>query len=256
MVGTSAFVDGRVRSTCRQNAPVKLLEVLIVIKALSSRAIVASALLALCNSILQADVVITNLAEPFRATTEIGNNPNPVSPPSGATEWSWAAQSFTTDAMSYALTRIDIIGGDSSADPVIVAELRSNNAGQIGVLITALTTSDFTGPPAARTLTPVLAVTLDPSTTYWVVLGSEAPGDGTLGWSYANSNNSVGTGVIAQYADSQDSGMTWSYGTDLPFFIQVVAEPGLAACGADLNGDGVVNGADLAQLLATWGACP
>lgn len=234
----------------------KLLEDRIVIKSVFVRAIVASALGGAAAVAASADVVVTNLAEPFRATTEIGNNPNPVSPPSGALLWSWAAQSFTTDAMSYALTRIDIVGGDAAADPVIVAELRANDGGAIGALITTLTPSDFTGPPAARTLTPVLPVTLDPSTTYWVVLGSESPGDGTLGWSYADSNDSVGTGVIAQYADSQDSGMTWNYGTDFPYFIQVVAEPGAAPCGADLNGDGVVNGADLAQLLAAWGACP
>lgn len=227
-----------------------------MINGLLSRAIVASALLAACAVAALADVVVTNLAEPFRATTEIGNNPNPASPPSGALLWSWAAQSFTTDATSHSLTRIDIIGGDAVTDPVIVAELRADAAGQIGALITTLTTSDFSGPPAARTLTPLLPVTLDPSTTFWVVLGSEAPGDGTLGWSYADSNNSVGTGVIAQYADSQDSGMTWAYGTDFPYFIQVVAEPGAAPCAADFNGDGMVNGADLAQLLAMWGACP
>jgi hypothetical protein len=28
------------------------------------------------------------------------------------------------------------------------------------------------------------------------------------------------------------------------------------ACASDLNGSGAVNGADLAILLAAWGACP
>jgi hypothetical protein len=27
-------------------------------------------------------------------------------------------------------------------------------------------------------------------------------------------------------------------------------------CAADLNRDGVVNGADLGVMLSTWGACP
>ena len=30
----------------------------------------------------------------------------------------------------------------------------------------------------------------------------------------------------------------------------------LEACVADINGDGTVDGADLAALLAGWGACP
>ena len=32
--------------------------------------------------------------------------------------------------------------------------------------------------------------------------------------------------------------------------------PCAATCAADLNGDGVVNAADLAELLAAWGVCP
>ncbi len=219
-------------------------------------AIIASALLV---SLARAEVVVTNLAEDFRATTEIGNNPNPVPPPSAATLWSWAAQSFVTDAQSYTLTQIDIIGGDAAADPVIVAELREDNAGQIGALITTLSTTDFVGSPSPQTLTPDNPVILGASTTYWVVLGSQAPGNGTLGWSYANSNNSVGAGSIGQYADSQDSGATWAYGTKFPYFIQVVAEPttSCAPCPGDANGDGMVNFDDVTEVIANWGAgCP
>lgn len=223
------------------------------------RATVASALLVAIAAAASADVVITNLAEPLRATTDIGNNPNPASPPSGATEWSWAAQSFSTDAASYSLTRIDIIAGDEANAPVVVAELHEDNAGAIGALITTLVVPDLTGSPAPRMFTPSSPVTLTPSTTYWVVLGSEAPGDGTLGWSYANSNNSVGTGVIGAYADSQDSGANWNYGTKFPYFIQVVAEPTTPCntCLGDSNGDGLINFDDITQTLASWGgSCP
>lgn len=204
----------------------------------------------------RADVVVTNLAEPFRATTEIGNNPNPVTPPSGAIEWSWAAQSFTTDAASYNLTQIDIMGGDAAAGPVIVAELHEDNAGAIGALITTLSTTDFLATaPTPQTLTPDNPVVLVASTTYWVVLGSQSPGDGTLGWSYANSNNSVGTGVIGAYADSQDSGANWNYGTKFPYFIQVLAERTVpcSSCLGDSNGDGQINFDDITQTLASWG---
>ena len=32
--------------------------------------------------------------------------------------------------------------------------------------------------------------------------------------------------------------------------------PASAQCAGDLNGDGVVNGADLGMLLSSWGYCP
>jgi hypothetical protein len=201
------------------------------------------------------DVIVSNLAEPFRATTDIGNNPNPVPPPSKALEWSWAAQSFTVDATSYTLTRIDIIGGLAASDPVIIAELRADNAGVIGPLIATFTVPDFTGAPAPRALVPDMPVTLDASATYWIVLGSQSPGDGTLGWSYANTNDSVGVGVISAYADSQDSGANWNYGTVFPYFIQVVADKRTpcTGCPGDANGDGEVNFADITQVLTSWG---
>lgn len=221
---------------------------------------IASALtLALAYAAMGQVVVVTNFAEPLRATTDIGNNPNPAMPLSGAPEWSWAAQSFRTDAAAYPLIRIDIIGGNEAANPVVVAELRADSAGQIGALITTLSHSSFLGPPSPRTLTPDAPVTLDPDTTYWIILGSQAPGDGTLGWSYANGNASVGVGMIAAYASSPDSGLTWNYGTDNPYFIQVVAAKptGTTCCPGDADGNGLVNFADITQVLNSWGVnCP
>jgi len=38
--------------------------------------------------------------------------------------------------------------------------------------------------------------------------------------------------------------------------LNIFACPPEPTCAADLNGDGVVNAADLAELLAAWGACP
>lgn len=217
----------------------------IVLTATFTTAIAASA---------NADVIVSNLAEPLRATTDIGNNPNPVPPPSMALEWSWAAQSFSTDNMAYSLTRIDLIAGQAAADPVVVAELRENDGGAIGALITTLSVPDLTGAPSPRTFVPDAPVTLAPSTTYWVVLGSAAPGDGTFGLSYANSNLSVGVGSIGAYADSQDSGANWNYGTKFPYFIQAVGEKSTpcSGCPGDANGDGMTNFADITAVLENW----
>lgn len=229
-------------------------------RGLSSRAPVCAGVLALAGAgLARADVLVTNLAEPLRDTTPIGNNPNPVPAPFPSPEWYWAAQSFVTDGQSYALGQIDIIAGDENAAPVVVAELRADNAGAIGTLITTLVAPSFVGSQSPRTLVPASPVSLAPATIYWVVLGSQAPGDGTLGWSYANTNLSQGTGLIGLFADSTDSGGTWNYASASPYFIQVIAEPEppqCVQCPGDVNGDDIVGFADITQILVNWGNCP
>lgn len=220
---------------------------------------VCSACVLASSGAARADVLVTNLTEPLRSTTEVGNNPNPVAPPSGAPEWSWAAQSFETDAQGYTLTSISIIAGDARANPVVITELREDVGGAIGPVITPFDPISFDGPLSPRNLVPSSPVVLAPSTRYWVVVGSQAPGDGTLGMSYANTNNFVGPGVITAYADSQDSGATWNYGTIAPYYILVVAEPvtPCSPCPGDANGDGMVSFPDITSVLSTWGSvCP
>src|SRR5690242_13269266 len=64
-------------------------------------------------------VLVSNLSEPFRGATPIGNNPNPVPPPE-LTPWYWGAQSFQTNNLPYQLTSIDAKVGDGSMVPVAV----------------------------------------------------------------------------------------------------------------------------------------
>lgn len=177
----------------------------------------------LLNVSARADILVSNLSEPFRDASPIGNNPNPVPPPTGNV-WYWAAQSFLPDASSYNLGSIDTIVGDGSSSPapVVVAELHNDNAGLVGSLITTLTAPSVSGAQSIRTFLPDNPVTLSASTPYWFVLGSQAPGDGTYLWSYAEGNNFVGPGALANYNYSEDSGATWtSYGSDNPFYLRV-----------------------------------
>jgi T5SS/PEP-CTERM-associated repeat protein/autotransporter-associated beta strand protein len=201
-------------------------------------------------------VLVSNLAEPLRYATPIGNNPNPTAPPEGEGQpWYWGAQKFTNDGQSHQLVSIaaKIGGGSSDPAPVVVAELRADSGGVMGDLITTLSAPDLSGDVADRELTPDAAVTLTPGADYWVVLGSQSPGDGTYFWQYANSNFAVGSGTLGNYADSNDSGATWIYrSVDFPYFLQVnVAN---VAPMADFDGDGVVNGADLARWQISFGA--
>jgi hypothetical protein len=104
-----------------------------------------------------------------------------------------------------------------------------------------------------REFLPAAPVSLAPGERYWFVLGSEAPGDGTFFWQYANSNFAAGTGVLGNYADTAESGANWIYrSTDFPYFMQVNVT-GLAPPVADFDNDGVVDGEDLAAWQEGFG---
>ena len=188
-----------------------------------------------------ADVLVSNLAEPLRASSSLGNNPNPVAPPDEIA-WYWAAQSFATDDQTSQLLSIDAIVGDASLDPapVVIAGLYADDNGAIGALLTTMIAPGVDGPPTARTFLPADPITLEANTAYWFLLGVEAPVDGTFFWSYANSNDSTGPGSLLAYAYSADSGATWSNGIDFPYFLQVdVSTPN------DTDGDGVDDDTDV-----------
>ena len=197
--------------------------------------------------VADSSVLVSNLAEPIRAASAIGNNPNPVDTPQGSgVPWSWGAQAFVSDNQPYQLTSIEALVGDGSVSPspVVVAQLHADDGGAIGDLITTFTAPDVSGTLTALTFLPDGTVTLDPNTQYWFVLGSEAPGDGTFFMGYADSNLSVGPGALGIFADSSDSGATWNYGdATFPYFIQVNVANSTFLPG-DYNQDGTVDAAD------------
>lgn len=184
----------------------------------------------------RADVLVSNLAEPERAATPIGNNPNPVDPPDGG-PWYWAAQSFSTDATMYMLDSIEVIAGEASdtPPPEIFAALYTDDMGAIGTLIDTFTvTTDLNGAHSVRTFTPFNPISLNPDTTYWFVLGVYDPGDGTYFWYYADSQLFTGPGSIGTFADSDTASAVWNYNNIRPYFIQVNVTTAL-----DTDGDGV-----------------
>lgn len=189
-----------------------------------------------------ADVLVSNLAEPPRAGTAIGNNPNSFPPPFPNDAWYWAAQSFTTDSATHTLASIDAIVGEATdaPAPLAFAELRADAAGTIGALLTTFTVPDLSGPRSPRTFVPDAIVQLEPNTTYWFVQGVVAGGDGGYVWSYADTNLFVGPGALNAFAFSQDAGAFWSYGTDFPFQIGVNVGPS----DPDSDGDGVPDSID------------
>lgn len=158
-----------------------------------------------------ASILISNLEEATRNTTNVMEAPG-----------LWAAQSFLTDGSSYTLISVETLLWNISEDaPSIVAELHADNGSTVGTLLATFSWSSVpTLGPGLVTLTPGTLTTLDPNTTYWIVLGVEGPG--TLGWSYAEGNGSTGPGSLGAYGYSSDNGATWgSFGTENPYQIAV-----------------------------------
>ena len=192
-------------------------------------------------TMIDASILVTNLAEPFRSATPISNPQY------------WGAQSFSPDAQRYALTSVAAVVGNAGGSPGIVAELRRADAnGDIDQtpegLLTTFTAPDLTGDPAARLFTPDAGVTLEPETKYWFVLGNTDTG--TFDWSYADTNNTLGPGTLGNYGDTSDAGVTWDYrGSEFPYFIQVKAN---AVAGPFLEADFDENGVVDANDLTLW----
>lgn len=152
----------------------------------------------------QADVLLSNLAEPTRDTSALS-------------DVLWGAQSFINDGDSHHLTRIRAVVGGASGAPDVFAELRDGST--TGALLSTFVLPSFGGAYSARTFTPLSSVTLNPGGTYFFVLGVTGGG---FGWSYAEGNKQVGTGSFAQYEYSVNKGATWtSFGGDNPFFLEV-----------------------------------
>jgi len=198
-----------------------------------------------------ADVLISNLAEPIRASSAIGGAANSIAPGFDNDAWYWAGQSFVTDGGRYSLLFIEAMAGELVGAPVLWAELRADDAGAPGGLISTLSVPDLTGTFAPRAFFPDSAAVLSANTAYWLLLRAESPGDGGFYWSYAQTNDTVGAGALAGYAFSSDSGASWSLGSDFPWMIGVNVEP--APCLGDLDADLDVDLADLSVQLAHYG---
>ncbi len=185
-------------------------------------------------------VVVSNLTEPFRANSPIGNQ----------MDFFWAAQSFLPNGTNYQLTSIDAIVGNGANSPEVLVELRGADInGQIDQtpagLLTTLSSPDMSGRTGVRTFFPDSTVSLLATEHYWFVLGTTNAG--TFDWSYADSNNFDGPGLLGSFADTSDAGMTWNYGIKSPYFLAVNAMA--TDLLGDVNCDGFVNLLDVSPFV-------
>lgn len=200
-------------------------------------------LLVFCTTALlagaaQADVLLTNLNQPSRATSELNAQ-------------FWAAQSFSAGPAAQTLQSIDALLNvhERQAGTVLVAELHAEG-GAIGIgnLLTSFSFASAPGAsPSAIRLLPGSALTLQPGQTYWLVVGEHftSSDHAYLGWTYAQGNASTGPGRFGAFGFSSDGGVSWqasSFDTPNPFqmAVNVSAVPEPAAAALLLAGLGLV----------------
>ena len=147
------------------------------------RSALAFAFALILSPVANAGVLVSNIAEPERSTTTVDTS-------------LWAAQSFINDGTTSTLVNIRSVVGDLLGGPAVTAELRAGS--ETGTLLTTFSTPSFTGAHSARTFNPLSSVTLNPGMTYWFILG--VSGRGSVGWTYAEGNNQVGTGSLGNYS--------------------------------------------------------
>ncbi|WP_411289087.1 choice-of-anchor R domain-containing protein [Phenylobacterium sp.] len=187
-----------------------------------------------------AEVLLTNLGEPIRATTVVDID-------------NWAAQSFVVDANSWSLTSIRTVAGDQVDEPGVFAELRKGST--TGAVVTAFGLPSFLGAQSVRTFTPLSATTLSAGATYYFILG--VTGGGSVGWSYAEGNDQTGPGTFGNYEYSFDQAATWTnFGGDNPYLmeINVAGVPEPAAWALMILGFGVA-GVALRRSRARTASC-
>jgi hypothetical protein len=174
----------------------------------AARAMAIVAMMVPAGDAVAQSVLVTNIGQPIRATTIVDQS-------------LWASQSFMTDGSSYLLAYVRTMLGLSVGSPTIVSQLRADNAGAPGALLTTFSFPTVpSGPTTLLTLTPGSTVALAPSTLYWIVFG--VAGSGEFGWSYAQGNAQNGPGSLGSYAYSTDQGTTWgAFNNQDPYLIEV-----------------------------------
>jgi len=103
--------------------------------------------------------------------------------------------------------------------------------------------------PVEEVMESAGGVALRSGQKYWIVAQSTVPPGQSAVWNFASVGNQF-------KALTQPDGVTWQAGGfgAAPTLI-VEGTPGLPARPGDVNGDGVVNGSDLTELLGAWGPC-
>jgi hypothetical protein len=166
------------------------------------------------------------------ATTSNLTFPDGSWPGDTVTSTVYLASSFTTNSAStsYRLDSVTVnMGTAITADGGFILQIRSNSSSRPGSLVAQLT-GEVNPASGLYTYTPTTTITLNASTTYWVVAGV-AGGTGEFRWLAAANNNQTGDWTIGNNIGfGTNSGTTWSMQGFPPSLFSVsatvVPEPG------------------------------
>lgn len=151
----------------------------------------------------------------------------------------WLAQAFTTDATSYTLDSVALQGANSSTGSQVF--LYSDSGQLPSVELASFSTAGFGTTSGTYTLPANGTVTLNGSTTYWIVF---APNDANFGlWTRTTAaGNQEGPGLIPDLqAFSTNGGSSFS-STDIDEYLKLeinvspIPEPSITACAALMAG--------------------
>ena len=186
----------------------------------------------------RAEVVLSNLTEPGLFASFNGD---------------WYASSFMTNNQAWTLTSATLAFGpatDTSGN--LFVNLYSNATNSPGSSLGTLSGSDNPASAGLYTYTSN-GISLDPSTTYWLVAGVSS-GNGNYTWGYSNTYASTGVWSIPStntFAQSSNGGLSWSVSSITPqrFSIEATATAPSAVPEIDPNSLGSV----LALVLGSLG---
>jgi len=174
-------------------------------------------ILGLAGSSQAADILADNLGNTLGGDVTI-------------TDSTWSAQAFTTTLTGFVIDSITLNmtrdGSTTGTVELYIYELDVNNK-PASLPLTFVGSKDIatelsTSP--GNVDFPGLSITLDASTTYYLVMRGSSVADGTARWSYTD--DETGTGFPSYYARSIDTGATWLGPLlDSPQIMKITAVP-------------------------------
>ena len=160
----------------------------------------------------RAEVVLSNLTEDFDGADQVNGG-------------SWRSVSFVTNAQAWTLTSATLfLGSPSNTSGNLFVNVYSNATDRPGSSLGTLSGSDNPASAGQYTYTSN-GISLDPSTTYWLVAGVSS-GIGYYRWLYTHSSTSTGVWSIPStntYARSTDAGSTWGSANNYPYLFSIEA---------------------------------
>lgn len=150
-------------------------------------------------------VLAITAASPAGAEVVVSNLPNAANDGYAVRGTQWLAQGFVTDAETRQLVSALVDVGNNFGVGGIVAELRTSDAGDPGVLVGTLSAA-----APALTFLPAAPIELAPSTTYFLVLGFPLGNPNTMGaWRATADLSTSGVGSLTEARYSFDQGTSW-----------------------------------------------